>query len=477
MNASSDDGDETDSRMHKGIKPNRIDLARIAAAAMLATVGMAGVKPVALVAQQPVLPLPVAPGNPSQLQTMLVSEFESEPGMIVDPAPNGLTLESLESMALSASPVIQQSGALVQAARGRAYQVGLGENPSVGIDFQQLGSQGLAEQYGVGVAQTIIHPQKLTLNRSVASHEANRLSQVLAIERQRVLTDVRMTYVRALRAERQLELTRQLVEIGEKGAKVSQELLRAQEASRADLLQAELEVESASILYQNALNAQLAVWRQLAALTGQQSFQPQPLAGDIDRPTEGLIYEEALAQIQSLSPEIAEVLAKINRARCQLQREMIETKPDVTVAGVFNWRDNGIGGDPDGNLVVAVPIPVFNKNQGAIAEARWKLTAAHRELERVEYALAQRLAPVFERYSNAAEQVDRYRNRILPKASETLELTRKTYELGEVSFINLLTVQRTYARNQLAYLDAMESLRLAEIEIAGLLLSGSLESR
>ena len=150
-------------------------------------------------------------------------------------------------------------------------------------------------------------------------------------------------------------------------------------------------------------------------------------------------------------------------------------QPNVTVEGLLNWRDNGIDGDADAGLVVALPVPIWNRNQGAICEARAELAAAQRELAQVELSLSQRLAPVFERYSNAAAQVSRYRNRILPRAAQTLELTRQSFEQGEVSFINLLAVQRTFANNQLAYLDALESVRLAEIEIAGLLLSGSLE--
>lgn len=405
------------------------------------------------------------------------SVLDSDAGMIVDSVPAEMTLESLESMALSANPSIQRAAALANAARGRALQAGLNPNPDVGFDFQQLGSSGLAEQYGVAVSQEIVRPQKLYLDRNIALHEANRLTQELAAERQRVLTDVRTVYVRALRAQRQMELTQQLVEIGEKGVQIASELLRAKEVSRADVLQAELEVESASILHQNALNAQLAVWRELAALLGQQPMAPRPIAGDIEQVPDGLIFEESLLQIQSQSPEVAAALAKIDRARCNLQRQLIETKPNVTVGGLVNWRDNGIGGGSDGALVISVPIPVWNQNQGAISEARYQLAAAQRELQQVELHLSQRLAPVFESYSNAAQQVDRFRNRILPKAVETLELTRQSYELGEISFINLLTVQRTYANNQLAYLDAMESLRLAEIEIVGLLLSGSLASR
>lgn len=398
-------------------------------------------------------------------------------GMLVDPLPSSLSLESLEAMALSASPAIQRAASLVQAARGRALQAGLNPNPEVGIDFQQLGSGGIAEQYGVGFSQELVRPRKRQLDRSVALHEASRLNQELAAARQRVLTDVRSAYIRALRAERQLELTRQLVEMGEQGARIAAELLRAREVSRADMLQAELEVESASILYQNAHNSQLAVWRAIASLVGETSARPQKLSGEIEQVGSGLIFEESLAQIQSLSPEVASVLAKIDRARCNLQRQLIETRPNVTFGGLVNWRDNGTGGDANGAVVVSIPIPVWNQNQGAICEAKHQLAAAQRELQQVEWSLSQRLAPVFERYSNATEQVERYRNRILPKAAETLDLTRQSYELGEISYINLLTVQRTYAHNQIAYLDAIESLRLAEIEITGLLLSGSLDAR
>jgi cobalt-zinc-cadmium efflux system outer membrane protein len=89
-------------------------------------------------------------------------------------------------------------------------------------------------------------------------------------------------------------------------------------------------------------------------------------------------------------------------------------------------------------------------------------------------ALKSRLAPVFERYASAKQRVEGYQNRIIPKAEETVSLVRTTYELGEVNFDTVLQTQRTYAQTRLAYIDALEQLRLAEAEIDGLLLSGSL---
>ncbi len=397
-------------------------------------------------------------------------------GMIVDEDLDGLTLASLESIALSSNPSIERAAALVNAARARALQVSLRPNPEVGFEFQQLGSDGLAEQYGVLIRQEIVRGEKLRLNRSIELHRANRLAEELAAARQRVLTDVRIAYFRALRAQRQIELTTQLVQLAEKGVQVANELFTAQEVGRTDVLQAELEVETASVLLRNAENLRVAVWEELSAVTAQM-LEPQPLAGDLTDVGHEILYEEALAQLQHSSPEVAAVLADIGRAKCNLSRQQIETLPNLTLQGVINWRDNGIGGDADGNLGMAIPLPIWNKNQGGIREARHQLTAAQRELGQIELSLQQRLAPVYQRYRNAKEQVKRYQDRILPKAAETLALTREIYELGEINFVNLLTVQRTYANNQIAYLDALEALRVAETEITGMLLSDSLRSR
>lgn len=398
---------------------------------------------------------------------------DANAGMIVDSQIAAITLEELESIALASNPSIARAASLVNAARGRALQAGLGPNPEVGINLQQLGSDGLAEQYGVMIGQEYVRRPKLELNRAVVLHEVSRLTQQLAAQKQRVLTDVQIAYIRALRAERQIELTKLLVQLGELGVRVANELLTAQEVGRTDLLQAELEVESAEILLQNAQNRRLAVWRSLSSVVGQ-PLQPQPLQGDLADSDQELQFDQALERLRVNSPEIAAVLAEIQRARCNLSRQIVEPLPNVTVQGLINWRDNGAGGDANGGITVSLPIPIWNRNQGGIREARHRLAAAERKLGQTELLFQERLAPVFERYRNAFQQVDRYANRILPKAEETLELTREIYELGEISFINLLTVQRTYANNQLAFLNALEQWRVAEAEITGMLLSNSM---
>jgi outer membrane protein, heavy metal efflux system len=388
----------------------------------------------------------------------------------------GLGLEDLEHMALSCNPSVQRAAAMVAAAGGTWVQVGLAPNPSVGYEGQQIGSGGLAEQHGVLFSQEIVRGGKLALNRAVAGNERMRLEQELEAQRLRVLTDVRVAYFQVLLAQRQIDLTNSLTQIGQQSAKTVDALYRSQEVGKSDVLQAQLEIENSQILAENARNRYAAAWRSLSAVIGDPSLAPQPLVGDPLGEPKKIDFDEALGRLLALSPEMAAASMAISRARAAIERERVEPVPNVTVQGLVNWMDNGINGKPDGGVAVSVPIPVFNRNQGGVARAQAELVAASRARDQLELDLRNRLAPTFERYANARNQVVRYRDVILPAADESLDLTRKTYTAGETNYVALLTAQRTYSHTQLGYLEAVRALRISEVQIDGLLLAGSLES-
>lgn len=412
-----------------------------------------------------------------------VSETEphaavTEPEVISPGEPTGgLSLAELEQMALSSNPSVARASALVGAARGNWVQVGLPPNPSVGYDGQQLGSGGRAEQHGVLIEQEIVGGGKLRLNRRIADRELERARQEFAAQRQRVLTDVRIGFYRVLLAQRQMELTTDLVRISEEGMKAAESLLRAKEATRADVLQAQLEMENTAILSQNARNRHAAAWRELASVVGNPTISPTALEGNPFSLAMQRNFDEVLDTIIKSSPEIAVAAIQIDRARAALERARAEPIPNVAVQGLINVTDNGIGGRPDAGLGVAIPIPLFNRNQGAILQAQHEVAAAERALAQLELEIQNRLAPAFERFANARSQVDRYRTTILPTASESLELIRKTYNAGETNYVAFLVAQRTYFQTNLNYLQATEALRVAEAEIEGLLLLNSLQNR
>jgi cobalt-zinc-cadmium efflux system outer membrane protein len=440
---------------------HRHTVAFTAAACLFATDGASGQEPGGAVAL-------VNPANPSPLEQL--------PAPASQP-PGGLTLEVLEGMALLGNPALVRATAEVGAARGNWVQVGLKPNPTVGYEGQQIGSGGLAEQHGVSFGQEIVTGGKLRLNRAIARGDIEIVERELSALRLRVLTDVRMAYFQILIAQRQIALADELIRVSQEGAKVADALLNAKQVGRVDVLQAKLEGDQAQLNKQSALNRLDAAWRELAAIVGNPALGYQPLVGDPAAAPCDAQYDVLLSRLLSQSPEIAAAAANLDRARAALARARVQPIPNITFQGVVNWQDNGIDGKPDGAIGASVPLPLFDRNQGNIMRAEREVAAAQQAIAQLELDLQQRLAPVFERFLNAQQQALKYRDSILPTAEESLKLTRHMYEAGEINYTGLLTVQRTFALANRDYLDAVLRLRLAEAELGGMLLSGSLQSR
>ena len=421
--------------------------------------------------QEPLVPPAPLPGPPTAFASS--EPVPAPPGM---PQPiQELTVEMLESIAHMENPSIARAASLVEAAKGNWVQVGLAPNPTTGYEGQQLGSGGRAEQQGVFVEQELVRGGKLRINREIAAHEIGRANQELAAQVQRVRTDVRILFYQALIAQRQEQLTIQLAANAAQNLTASENLFKQREVGKLDVLQAQVEVRNIQILVVNARNRRAAAWQSLATVVGRAHWPMQILVGDVDAVPQ-FTWQQALHTLLGTSPEIAIAMTNIERARWQAERARIEKTPNITVRGLVNVIDNGINGDPDGSLMVGLPLPIWNRNQGALVQAQHQAAAAERALEQLELNLQNRLAPVFERYSNALNQVKEYRENILPAAQETLDLSRQLYQAGEAGFINLLTAQRTYSQTNLAYLEALRELRTAAAEIEGLLLSNSLQT-
>lgn len=382
-------------------------------------------------------------------------------------AATGLSLEAVEQMTLTYHPGIAELAARVEAARGQWVQAGLYPNPLVGYSGQQIGSRGLAEQDGVFVQTEIVRGGKLRLSRAVAEQEIMRAEMELSVEQMRALTVVRKAYYDTLVAQKRNQFNDQLVEIGARGVQVAESLLRAKEIGRTDLLQAKIESDQARILQVNSRNRVAATWRSLAASTGVPELQPQPLAGSLDAMNRDYEWDSTLARLLGSSPELAVALATAERARATIDRARVEMVPNITVQGIVQ-HDAAIRSS-DGALQVTMPIPVFNRNQGNIRTAESELIAAEQSILRVENSLQHRLAPVYERYANAKQQVERYEAEILPNARETLDLAQAGFQAGEIGYLNLLTAQRTFYYMNVAHLDALRDLWTAIWDIEGLL--------
>ncbi len=391
------------------------------------------------------------------------------------PVAQGMSLAEFVEMAEQNNPTLSQATARVQALRGEALQAGLYPNPRAGYKASEIGDEGRAGQQGAYFGQEIVTAGKLRLSRDAACQAVEQAQWALTSQRERVRNDVRRAFFDVLVAQRSVELTDQLVYIGKQGVHSAEELLKAKEVSRVDVLQAKIEADTARILAEKARNRHLAAWRNLAVVAGQPDMATAPLAGEIQDDLSQLTWEDGVQRVLANSPALAEARAGVAHAEAVLNRQCAERTPNIDLqAGVL--YDNATR-DSIAEVQIGVPLPVFNRNQGNIRKAQAELSAARAEVRRAGLELQQRLAGVFEQYQNARCQVEKYASDILPAAQSSLDLVTAGYRQGEFNYVTLLTAQRTFFQVNLAYVDAIRELRSATVAIEGNLLADSLQQR
>ncbi len=395
----------------------------------------------------------------------------SAPSALSDLAP--LALSDLERIALECNPTLVQARMAVRAAEGNYVQAGLYPNPALGYIADEVGNDGGAGFQGGQVEQELVTRGKLRLGRTIAGYEIAQARSAFEAQRQRVLNDVRAAYYEALVAQKMVEVNEQLVRIGQQGVEAAEKLWAAQEVSRADLLQAQIEAETARLNLVEAQQALQAAWRRLAAVLGRPDLAPAPLAGDLEKDLPTFDWQETLSRLWAQSPELAQARLGVERARWELARQEAMRVPNLTVAAAV--KNDTVSHYTVTDLQVNLPIPLFDRNQGRILRAQADLAAAQHEVRRVELSLYGRLADAFEQYATARRRVEVYATTILPYARASLDLVAAGYREGEFGYLNLLTAQRTYFGVSLDYLRSLREFRLRCVELEGLLLRGGLE--
>ena len=114
---------------------------------------------------------------------------------------------------------------------------------------------------------------------------------------------------------------------------------------------------------------------------------------------------------------------------------------------------------------------------GLLGSAAWaEYCRATQELQRLKLSVRTRLIDAGRSYDAGAAQVRRYEDDILPMAKEALTLAEQAFRAGELEFLQVLLVRRTYFDSNLQLVQAQMEFAQASSFVDGLLLSGALDT-
>lgn len=379
-----------------------------------------------------------------------------------------ITLDDAIRMALLHNHALQALHSTIQQSLAEEITANLRPNPTLGLDAQflpifqpnQFSSDYIDQQaqFDAGVGYLFERGKKRQHRLKAAQDQTTVVrSQVSDSERQLVF-NVGQQFIDALLAESTLEFAQQDLDSFQKTVDISKERFRAGDLSEGDFLKIKLQL----LQFQSDVSAaKLAKLQSLAALRQLLGFESVPddydVQGSLDyQPVHGNLNElKSLAAINR--PDLRAAQQAVTAAESQLALQQANGKMDIT--GTFNYTHTA--GLNTGAFYYNMPLPIFNRNQGEIARARYAITQAQEQASETTQQVSTDVLQAYENLHTNDEIIQLYQGGYVDQAKQSRDISEYAYRKGAASLLDYLDSERTYRANQLAYRQALANYMLA----------------
>jgi outer membrane protein TolC len=181
-----------------------------------------------------------------------------------------------------------------------------------------------------------------------------------------------------------------------------------------------------------------------------------------------MLYRQAIAA----RPELHAQLAAIDRDRRAVDLAQLDYFPDVTLG--LTWISTSAAGiSPVANgrdpllLGVSFNVPIYRQRMEAgVRQAEAQAVADRRQYDSLKDRTLEQVKDLFVRAGSQRDLLLLFREDIIPKAKQTLQVSSQAYQTGDVDFLQLIDNWRQLLRFQLAYqrLEAQLRQTLAKLE-------------
>jgi cobalt-zinc-cadmium efflux system outer membrane protein len=355
-------------------------------------------------------------------------------------------------------------------------RAGLLPNPTLELEggTGALTGSSAENSLSLGVSQEFFLSGKREKRLTLAERELEMYRWQVA-DRERVLREeVRTAFYDVLLAEQRIALSDRSIVLNRQLLDVTKERLAAGDIPELEMNLVKVELarsEGARIDVEKALNQNQA---RLWTLMGLPIGESPAMVGTFE--TEISIAKK-LADLKQLAhgkrPDLKALEAEKSRGESDIILAQAEGAPNIT-AGLALKRDTtaseagGVEGKETAYTIVlklSLPIPLFDKNQAGVQEARAKQNNTESRLLASTRMVEREVETAYASFLNANRVLVLYRTNIIPQLEENLKLTEEAYRLGEVGILAVIQEQKKFFEVNDSYLAALHDRQTAFVKL------------
>lgn len=371
-----------------------------------------------------------------------------------------LSLDAAIALALQRNPDISAALRERQATDGSLLQATLRPNPELSALEEDLrrGRRTSTLQ----LTQPIETGGKREARTGAAALRRDQADWSLQQVRADVRAAVTVLYIELLAARQRLQLAGDSIALAENTSRAARQRVLAGKVSPVEETRARVAEAAARVEALQADGALRSARQRLAALWGDRAGGVEAV-GRLNLPpaemAEAVPYDRVAA-----APAMAFARLEMDRRQALVRVETAAAVPNVSITlGAKRLQEAGV---TQAVVGFSVPLPLFDRNQGNVAEALRREDKARDERDATELRLFSELAQAQERLRSTRAEALTLQRDALPGAREAFDAASRGFALGKFSFLEALDAQRTWfqvqAQAQRALADSLRA--AAEIE-------------
>lgn len=382
-----------------------------------------------------------------------------------------LSLGRAVELALERSPHLEAYRGDVLKSQALARQSGTWRNPVLEVEVEDYRSprgslEPDARETTISITQELPLGRDVARLRQLALARAESVNWEFEAARLDVVMQVSSRFIRALEGDQRVDLAEKELELAKETHEVIEQLVEVGKASPVELVRFEVPLIEAEVELDRERRNRDNAYRLLAMTWGSKEAGFESLSGELGRlhrPPD----PKTLAGYISSNPDVARWSAKISEQIAVRRLAVAEAIPDPSLRVGLKERDF-----PDEEAFVfgiELPLPVFDRRQGALLAAREGERSARARKRIAELRIEGMLGTAWTRYSNAYHEALALREKALPASEEAFNATQLAYTEGKLGLLDVLDAQQTLFEMRHRYLEALVTCQLMTAEVEALI--------
>ena len=363
-----------------------------------------------------------------------------------------LTLEQALDLGATRSFELAAAQREVDASDGGVQQAGTRRNPELNATVEDTRSATRSTTTTLGFPIELGGKRAARVSAAERSRDLARAQ--LAEARARVRAGIVLAYFSTVVAQERVKLASDSADLAARAADVVGKRVTAGKTSPVDATRARVDAANAQLELADARAELQSAKQTLAAAWGATSPHFEAVDGDIGSVPVRAPAADLLQQVET-SPSLVSSRVEIDRRKAVVSVEKSKAVPDLVVnAGVK--RDNELG-RTQAVIGISIPLPLFDRNQGAVHEASKRAEKAEDDYAATRVRLIAEVNQAATQLATAQTSLQTIRETVLPAAQQAYAASTTGFEAGKFGFLDVIDSQRSLLQARARYLNTLSS--------------------